>query len=63
MTIARIEPAPGPEEWEKRLRAEPARNLPNLRHYAIQMLYVNHQAWNPLVGIAERVMRDRGIEF
>jgi hypothetical protein len=63
MAIARIEPAPSPEEWERRLRAEPARNLPNLRQYAIQMLYVDQPAWNPLVGIAERVMRDRGIEF
>jgi hypothetical protein len=63
MTIARTEPAPSPKEWEERLRAEPAQNLPKLRQHAIQMLSFDHQAWNSLVGIAERVMRDRGIEF
>ncbi len=60
---ARIEPPPNPKEWEKKLRAEPAKNLPKLRQQAIEVLSVDRQAWNPLVGIVEPVMRDRGVEF
>lgn len=58
-----IEPAPTPEDWEKRLRIEPAEELPKLRSHAIGLLNVDRAGWAPLVGIAERVMRERGIEF
>jgi hypothetical protein len=58
-----IEPAPTPEEWERRLRIEPAEELPKLHSHANGLLAVNHAGWAPLVAIAERVMAERGIEF
>jgi hypothetical protein len=63
MTISAIQPPPTPEEWERRLRIEPADNLPKLRSHAIGLLNVDHTGWAPLVAIAERVMAERGIEF
>jgi hypothetical protein len=63
MTISAIEPAPTPEEWERRLRIEPAENLPRLRMHAIRLLAVDYAGWAPLVAITERVMAERGIEF
>jgi hypothetical protein len=63
MTISELGPAPTPEEWERRLRTEPAENLPKLRLHAIRLLAVDYAGWAPLVAIAERVMAERGIEF
>jgi hypothetical protein len=61
--IARVEPPPSPEKWEKECREASDPNLRKLKSHAIEMLSVDYQAWNVLVGIAERVMRDRGIDF
>jgi hypothetical protein len=58
-----IEPAPTPEEWERRLRLEPAEELPKLRSHAIGLIDVDRAGWEPLIAIAERVMRERGIDF
>jgi hypothetical protein len=56
--IARVEPPPSPEEWEKKCREASDQELRGLLNHANASLNVD-QAWARLVGIAEREMVSR----
>ena len=58
MTISSIRPAPTPEEWEMKLRAE-RENVPASREHATRSMSFNFEGWSPLVGIADRILKER----
>jgi hypothetical protein len=58
------EPAPGPEVWTERRRVEPAENIAKRHLHALGPFGIDYAGWSsPLVGIAEQIMRERGIGF
>jgi hypothetical protein len=56
---------PGVEEWTEHVNAASTEELLRLRQHALGCLAQNikNQRWGVLVGIAERVLTDRNVQY
>jgi hypothetical protein len=65
MISANCDNVPSPEEWERRLRSVSDEELHRLWQHALDCLAqdILSQKWAQHVGIAERLLTGRGVEY